>query len=570
MDIEVRSDKPFLSDDEDGDTELFVRSYNKTLPNGNRTSIHVDKQITKHSRRKRRVFLAVTVLAAVVLLVITSTIYSTRRDTPGLANFTEATKQLAQAPAKPHIFFIVGDDIGWNDVGWRNPDMKTPNLDKLAKDGVKLNHYYTYPTCSPSRAAFLTGYYSHRLGLQHRVIEEHQSKHIPLNVPLISEKLRDLGYATHAVGKWHLGHCNWNYTATHRGFDSFFGYRFATEDYYTHLERGFYELWENDEPFFDKNKTYSTDLFAERALGIINAHVEEKSPKPLYMYLAFQAIHGPTQETPKDYRVFTPKNINENVRKVTTHTLYAMDVAIGKIVRLLKEGGIYDNSLIIYTSDNGGAVANGGNNQPLRGGKFTLWEGGARVAAMVHGAMIQNPGRSFDGLFHATDWFPTLLTAVGSPWKHDIAPSYDGIDQWETIKTGGTSLRSRRDEIVYSIDPRGSAIRVGDYKLILGDPIGNVWERRVGKGAGSCIYSPDLSFSATHCEVNLTSAMLFNVREDESESHDLANVMPEVVKLLTGKLDSERQRRVPPQSERNYMKEMKPFIKNNVLYPGWC
>jgi arylsulfatase A-like enzyme len=578
MDVKAKSVIPLLSDTEESDTELFVRNHSPRshggLPYDYRTSIQVNKQIVNYYRKKRRLFLLI-VIVIIILTASISIIYAARKDIvetlaelDEFANFTEVPAGYYKNPAKPHIIFIVGDDIGWNDVGWRNPDMTTTNLDQLANGGVKFNNYYTYSTCSPSRAAFLTGYYSHRLGLQYRVIETYQTKHIPLNVPLLPEKLRELGYATHAIGKWHLGHCNWNYTPTYRGFDSFFGYRFATEDYYTHVVGDIYELWENSKPFFERNKTYSTDLFSERALRVINEHVEGNNNKPLYMYLAFQAIHGPTQESPIEYRVKTPPKIQQNVRKVTTHMLYGMDVAIGKVVQLLKENGLYDNTLIIYTSDNGGAVANGGNNYPLRGGKFTLWEGGSRVAAMAHGPMIQNPGRSFDGLFHAVDWLPTLLAAAGSP--QDTAPSYDGIDQWEAIQTGVTSLKSRRDEIIYSVEGRGSAIRVGDYKLVFGDPVGDVWEKHVGKEHGSCIFSPYNGFVQEHCHVNLTDTMLFNVKQDESEYHNLAEVMPEVVKLMQRKLEAERKRAVPRQSEASFKTKAQPFIRDSVLYPGWC
>ncbi|KAL5008803.1 hypothetical protein ScPMuIL_014384 [Solemya velum] len=138
--------------------------------------------------------------------------------------------------SRPHILFIVADDLGWNDVSWHNPQMITPNLEKLAKNGVILNSSYVQPVCSPSRNCFMSGYYPFHTGLQHAVIHNWQANYLPGNLTTLPQKMKDLGYSTHMIGKWHLGFCDWKYTPTFRGFDSFLGFYSGAEDYYTHMQ----------------------------------------------------------------------------------------------------------------------------------------------------------------------------------------------------------------------------------------------------------------------------------------------------------------------------------------------
>jgi arylsulfatase A-like enzyme len=473
---------------------------------------------------------------------------------------------------RPHIVFIIADDWGWNDVSWHNKDIVTSNLEKLAKTGVILDRYYTYATCTPSRAAILTGYYAHRLGLHHRVIAEYQAKHLPLNIPTMAEVLRDEGYATHAVGKWHLGHCSWNYTPTHRGFDSFFGYKFSTEDYYTHEYHGFYELWQNDQVYMDAANTYSAELFSARAENITKTHaVKFGNGKPMYLYLAFQNNHGPQQDPPVEYHVDTSFKVRN--RRVITNSANAMDKAVGRVVETLKQTGLYENTLIVFVSDNGGEVSNGGNNLPFRGGKFTAWEGGTRVPAFIHSPLLYNPGRVHHGLFHVVDWFPTLLTAVGLEPQAGI---YDGLDLWTSLRTGTTSY-NERDKFLYVYDPgQTAAIRVGKYKLILGDPVDSGYELTTShgpppRGNSNCWIQPNEYFRAQRCDDwKLSDTMLFDIDEDPSEKVNLAKVMPDIVAMLKAKIEEEKLRAVDLQDETGHRLEATKFVRDNVMYPGWC
>ncbi|XP_067685669.1 arylsulfatase B-like isoform X2 [Haliotis asinina] len=218
---------------------------------------------------------------------------------------------VAAAGGPRHIVFIVADDLGWNDVGLHNPDMITPNIDRLAREGVILNQSYVQPLCSPSRSAFMSGYYPFKTGLQHLVILNNQHVCLPLNITILPQKLKELGYATHIVGKWHIGFCSWNCTPTYRGFDSFFGYYNAQEDYYTHTTAGFLDYRNNTSPERTENGTYSTLRFTDVAIDIIQRHDKNQ---PLFLYLPFQAVHAPI-EVPPQYEALYPNVKTEDRRK---------------------------------------------------------------------------------------------------------------------------------------------------------------------------------------------------------------------------------------------------------------
>ncbi|PVD33638.1 hypothetical protein C0Q70_04896 [Pomacea canaliculata] len=295
----------------------------------------------------------------------------------------------------------------WNDVGWREPKMHTPNLNFLALNGIILNNSYVQPLCSPSRSAFMSGYFPFHTGLQHDVIGPMQQAYLPANLTTLPEALKKVGYATHAVGKWHLGYCNWKYTPTYRGFDSFMGYYNAAEDYYTHKLGPGLDLRIDENVDTEDTGKYSAYFYAARAQQIIAAH---NASQPLFLYLPFQSVHEPLE--------------------------------------------------------NGGPVWAAGNNWPLRGAKSTLWEGGTRGTGFVYSRnLFKQTGIIHDGLMHAVDWFPTIMSLVGG----QTPPGIDGVSQWESILNGSPSPRY---DFVYNIDQilQNSAIRNGDWKLIQGSP----------------------------------------------------------------------------------------------------
>jgi arylsulfatase A-like enzyme len=473
-------------------------------------------------------------------------------------------------PGPMNVIFIVADDLGWNDIGYRNKDLTTPNLDRLAREGVILNQSYVQSTCSPSRAAILTGYYPHRLGLQHRTITREQAKFIPLNIPTLAEELKIRGYATHAVGKWHVGHCNWQYTPTKRGFDSHFGYFLASEDYYDRVGKGVFDFWNNTAPAVTSTGIYSTDLFAATAVDLIHRHAYTRTD-PLFLYLAFQSIHGPLNQPPKQYT--SPRNNKKTkpVRYVVHDMVMALDAAVGRVVRALEETGMMRNTLLVFTSDNGGALDTWGDNAPLRGGKFSQWEGGTRAITFIHGPMIKYPGREFNGLFHAVDWSPTILAAVDRNRQKIPRARTDGINQWKMLVENIAG--PTRDDIVYVLDEvDGTYVyRYGRFKLMVGPSVCRAFKRQMMQSGGpdaNCWHDSFKKRRGISCKYKLGDTMLFDVGSDPTEQYDLSAQKPDLVNALKRRLEELKKDMVPNQS--NDKLDISGSIENNILYPGWC
>ena len=316
---------------------------------------------------------------------------------------------------KPHIVFILADDLGFNDIGYHNSKFKTKILDELARTGVRLDNYYVQPICTPTRAQLLTGRYDIHTGLQHGIIWPSQANALPSNETTIAEKLKDSGYRTHVVGKWHLGFYREKFIPTRRGFDSFYGFLTGGQDYYTHRNRlGFpasgykflngYDFWRDEKLERDVVGKYTTNLFAREAERIIQEHDPQN---PLFLFLSFQAPHSPLQVPERFLKQY--KNIKDQNRRVYAAMVSCMDEAVGNVTRVLKKRGLWEDTVLIFSSDNGGQVTAGGNNWPLRGWKASRWEGGIRGVGFVNSDLIQKPGRVYKGLVHVSDWFPTIL-----------------------------------------------------------------------------------------------------------------------------------------------------------------
>ncbi|XP_052286517.1 arylsulfatase I-like isoform X2 [Dreissena polymorpha] len=460
----------------------------------------------------------------------------------------------------PNIVFIVADDLGWNDVGFHNPTMITPNIDKLANMGVKLNQSYVQPVCSPSRHAFMTGYYPWKAGLQHMVIWDDQNVCSPLNLTFLSEHLQTAGYATHAIGKWHLGFCSWNCTPQYRGFDSFYGYLNGRSDYYTHTEQGFLDFRDGYNVVWDQAGQYSTHLYAEKAESIISKH---NVCQPLFLYLPYQSVHEPLQ-VPPEYEALYP-NVKTPDRRTFSGMVTALDAAIGRVISALQKKGLYDDTMFFFTPDNGGWVTQGGNNWPLRGSKITIWEGGTRVASFISGPRLKKTGYTYNGLFHAVDWHSTILSAAGL--KSD--PHLDSIDQWEAMQHGQEGPRT---EFIYNLDDvepatQGHAgIRVGDYKLLAGN---------VGMYNGW--YPPDEVYTEGNIQRldvdmntgNLSYYKLFNLKDDPYEYTNLADVMPDKVRELVERMEKYHAQMVPAKNPPS-SPGANPKYFGNVWSPGWC
>ncbi|TZF82612.1 sulfatase-like hydrolase/transferase [Pedobacter sp. BS3] len=342
---------------------------------------------------------------------------------------------VAQTHQKPNIIIILADDLGWGDVGYHGSEIKTPNIDRLAKEGIELNRFYTAAVCSPSRAGLLTGRYPDRVGLR-TVIPPWSEFGIDTDEVFLPQALAEAGYKNRAIiGKWHLGHASLKYHPLNRGFTHFYGLLNGNIDYFTHEREG--ELdWHNDfKPCYDKG--YSTDLLADEAIKDIKKYYKES---PFLIYLAFNAPHSPLQAKKEDllkygYDESQPSfTINGkegvqgrgNTRRQTYSAMVSnMDENIGRVLKALKELHIEENTLVLFQSDNGPALNEGGSSGELRGHKGSEWEGGVRAPAIIKWPAGFAGGRMSNQVMGYIDVMPTLLDIAGVTSKPKNA--FDGI-----------------------------------------------------------------------------------------------------------------------------------------------
>lgn len=321
---------------------------------------------------------------------------------------------IASAATAPHIVFTVSDDLGWNDVSFHGSEVSTPNLDALAlgPNSVHLVNYYGQSICTPARSSILTGRYASHTGLQHSYWLQGQAGGLPLTFKTIADHFAEAGYARASVGKWHQGFESWSYTPIERGFQSYYGYLGGGEDYYTHKSGEYIDLTANRTAVLTAGGQYSTGLFTDEAISRIRNHALHALPQPLFLYLAYQAVHSPL-EAPKSW-VDRYTWITNPHRRVLAAMTSCMDAHIGRIVSSLKEVGMWSSTVFAFTADNGGPPYVANSNWPMRGGKWTMWEGGTHLVGFVHSAArLPSAPKNFTGLMHQADWVPTLLGAAG-------------------------------------------------------------------------------------------------------------------------------------------------------------
>ena len=416
---------------------------------------------------------------------------------------------LTAADRKPNIVYIVADDLGWKDVGFNGAtDLKTPNIDALAAGGVKLEQFYVQPMCTPTRAAIMTGRYPFRYGLQTAVIPAVSAYGLDTTEWLMPQALKEAGYETAIIGKWHLGHADKKYWPRQRGFDYQYGPMIGEIDYFTHEVEGRLDWFRNNEPV--KESGYTTTLLGDDAVRLIERH---DPGKPLYLYLAFNAVHTPYQ-APKEYVDRFP-NIADPTRRTYAGMVAAMDDQIGRVVAALDKKKMRDNTLIVFHSDNGGTrdamfagvIADMSkikipcDNGPYRDGKGTLYEGATRVAAFANWPGHIRPG-TVEGLIHVVDFYPTLAALAGASTAK--SKPLDGVNVWDVLAKGAPSPRT---EIVYNVEPFRGAVRQGDWKL--------VWKT----------FLP-------------SSVELYDIPKDPSETKNVAAEHPDTVAALQKRIES--------------------------------
>lgn len=437
---------------------------------------------------------------AIVLVAVLSPFLSSGKDKP-----------------PPNIVFMIADDLGWADVAFHGGNVPTPNLGKLLSEGMELRQHYVAPVCSPTRAGFMTGRYWSRFG----VTTPTNTLALPFDTVTTATALREAGYETCITGKWHLGSkADWG--PNHFGFDHSYGSMAGGVTPWSHFyKKGPYSVtWHRNEKLITE-KGHVTDLLADEAIQWIANGGDEK---PFFLYVPFTAVHLPIRE-PDRWLERVPGEITGEVPRNYAACILHLDDAVGRIVAAVEKVGKSNNTLIVFTSDNGGSTSenndtkypdvgdkcpNGrlpGNNLPLRGKKGDIYEGGTRVPTIVRWSGKIEAGTSNETPVHIVDWMPTFCALAGyEPGAKKL--KWDGMDIWPVI-SGSGKLPERS---LYSAGTsfRSQALRHGDWKLIV----------FTGK-------------KGTEGKVEL-----FNIAKDPNEKDNLAASNPDKVAELKKKLEA--------------------------------
>ena len=434
----------------------------------------------------------------------------------------------AVAAPPPNVILIVSDDQGWPDLGCiGSKPLITPNLDRLAAEGVRATSFYvTWPACTPSRGSILTGRYPQRNGLYdmvrndmvnfgHRYDAEEYAVSPEMTLGLdvrektIGDMLRPAGYANGVVGKWDMGQAR-RYLPLQRGFDFFYGHGNNGIDYYTHERYGVPSLFRDNARTEEDKGMYVTDVFKREALRFIGDHAGEK---PFFLYLPFNAPHGASSfgegteegakkvtegaQAPEEYVAKYRGKVKDEKLARYCGAVTCMDEAIGELMKVLEKNKIADNTLVMFLSDNGGS-GNGGN-APLKGGKSTMWEGGLRVPFIARWPDKIPAGKVTNEFLTSLELAPTILAATNA--KAPDGVKLDGFDMLPVLRG---EMKSPRKQMFWQ--RRGDkAARIENWKWV---------DSPTGKGKGGGLY--DLS-------------------TDIGETKDLSKEKPDLAKMLKDK-----------------------------------
>ncbi|MDZ4798940.1 MAG: arylsulfatase, partial [Bryobacteraceae bacterium] len=410
----------------------------------------------------------------------------------------------------------------WKDVGYQGSEGQTPNIDRLCREGVRLERLYAFPLCSPTRSALMTGRNPVRFGLGYTVVRPWSTYGLPQSETTMAEVFRSAGYQTAVIGKWHLGHANVAQLPKSRGFDYFYGHLNGAIDYFKHDRDGGID-WQRDGVSV-RETGYSTDLLAAAAARWIAGREKQK---PFFLYVPWNAPHGPLQAPPDLMAKYS--SVKDTKRQTFLAIVDALDRGVGTIVKCLEGENIASNTLVIFMSDNGGARPVGADNGPLRSGKSNVFEGGIRVPGVAWWPGKLKPGVCSQ-MMTAYDMLPTLTAACSVPCK--TKQPLDGMNFWQAVSQG--SLPVPRQNLLFAVQPdrgpRQHALRDGPWKLV-----------RIGQAPSDQLRE-----------------MLFNVEEDPNEQKDLLASQPEVAARLRRMME-DWIRLVPP-GEASY--SLDP-------HPGW-
>jgi arylsulfatase A len=408
----------------------------------------------------------------------------------------------ASEQERPNVVFILADDLGYGDIGcYGCGDTETPHLDRLAAEGVRFTDFYANgAVCSPTRAAFFTGRYQQRIGMDNALYYQEMERGLPVDGETVADGLRGAGYVTALIGKWHLGYDEGR-RPLEQGFDYFFGLLGGNHQYFTHVDRvGVDDLWLGDEAI--EREGYTTDLITEEAV----AFIEKRRERPFFLYLSHAAPHFPWQGPEDAGKEIRPKHQSWQTGDRATYVAMVerMDEGIGRVLEAIDASGLRERTLVVFTSDNGGHTYS--RNAPLRGAKGTIWEGGVRVPCLARWPGVLPAGVTSEQVGITMDWTATFLRLAGV--AEDEAGE-DGIDLMPLLlgNVDGEERtlfwRRKKGPVRKSVE-EGRAVRRGKWKL-------------VEQGSGE--------------------RFLFDLEEDAGETRNVIGTQPEVAAALREVLD---------------------------------
>jgi len=421
------------------------------------------------------------------------------------------------AEAKPDIVFIIADDLGWADVAFHGGNAPTPHLDRLKREGVELTQHYVAPVCSPTRTGLMTGRCWSRFG----VTTPTNERAMPWDTVTLPRALKTTGYDTCLTGKWHLG-SKPEQGPNHFGFDHSYGSLAGGVSPWNHrYKQGpFTVTWHRDEKLIEE-EGHVTDLIAAEAVKWI----ESRGDAPFFLYAPFTAVHLPVKE-PAEWVARVPVTITHDVARHYAASVMHLDDAVGRIITALEKKGRRQNTLLVFTSDNGGSTSENndlkypddhcpsgrlpGNNLPLHGEKGSVYEGGTRVPTLLSWPAKLKSG-TYAGVAQIIDWMPTICALAEVRLAKDL--KWDGLNLWPQL-SGKESVKPRA---IYTVGPgfNARAVRDGDWKLIV-----------TRKGTAKKGEAPAKETSE-----------LYDLAQDPNETTDLAAKMPDKAAVLRTRME---------------------------------
>jgi len=443
---------------------------------------------------------------------------------------------------QPNIVFILADDMGYGDFSAFNEGRSsTPTLDALMDESVCLTQQYTAsPVCNPSRATLMTGRYPHRTG-SIDTLEWWGLERLALRETTLADVLKGAGYATGLVGKWHLGAFDKRYHPNARGFDEAVCFRGGMHDYYN------WRLEYND-AVRRADGRYLTDVFTEEAVGFIERHRDE----PFFLHLTYNAPHTPLEAPLEEVQPFLETGqFNKGVSMIYA-MLHRMDSGIARILETLRRHGLEDNTLLLFTSDNGPQFGGQGENCTTRfnchfnGAKGSVYEGGIRVPMLIRWPAGLDGGRFFHEMVHFADWFPTLLAAAGIEVPRRL--KIDGVNVLPVLQGEGGKVETRRFWQWNRFTPLvtgNAAMRDGDWKLVR-PHIREAMQVPDIHWLPVSMYMPEYFirhgvFQAPYPERQVPAPPppeLYNIAEDPLERQNLAEKYPERARKMLCELET--------------------------------